>query len=316
MSLTKIFIALGFIAFATLSVIAQTCAPDQRKELLVTAVDKDGNVFDKLRAEHLRLKVGDSPATISDVVFQMKYPLDLAVLIDASISQETVLSASKAAARAFLESVVSPGQDRVAIVSFSDRPDYLQVLASDLRDVAALIDRIKLDIPPGYVGGGVVMIVGRPPRPGPKQGSTSLWDVVSSATTELFGSTAESRRRAMVLFTDGVDTSSSGKFNTMIQQAIKHNVAVFSIGVGDSSVFKLDEQALKRLSKQTGGVAEFPGKKKDKLEAVLTKTAKYLRGTYVVGYCGGAVKDRAKLQLEVVDPEMRKAKPALMYKRY
>jgi hypothetical protein len=41
-----------------------------------------------------------------------------------------------------------------------------------------------------------------------------------------------------------------------------------------------------------------------------------LRGNYVVGYCGGGVKDRGKLQLEVVDPEMRKAKPVLAYKRY
>jgi len=41
-----------------------------------------------------------------------------------------------------------------------------------------------------------------------------------------------------------------------------------------------------------------------------------LRGRYVIGYCGGATKDRSKREFEVVDPELRKTKPVLAYKRY
>lgn len=323
MSLTKTFITVGFIAFAALNLaspgVAQTqstCPPEQRKEIALTAVDKDGKVIESLRAEHLSLKVGGAAATIADVVFQTKYPLDLAVLIDASASQEKVLSTAKAAARAFVASVPATGQDRVAVVSFSDKPIYLQVMSSDLSKLAELIDQIKLDLPPGYVGHGVVVSAGPPPKPGPMPGATSLWDVVTTTTTELFGDKTEKRRRAMLLFTDGVDTSSSGKFNSVIQEANKRDVAVFSIGLADSSFHGTDEQALKKLSEQTGGVAEFPGKKKEQLEAALTEISHHLRGNYVVGYCGGALKDRAKVQLEVIDPEMRKAKPVLVYKRF
>lgn len=322
MSLTKIFITLGFIAFTALSlashVVAQTqstCSPE-RKEIALTAVDKDGVVIESLRAEHLSLKVGGFAATIADVVFQTKYPLDLAVLIDASVSQEKVISTAKAGARAFVASVPATGQDRVAVVSFSDKPIYLQVLSSDFSKLDALIDQIKLDIPPGYVGHGVVVSAGPPPKAGPMPGATSLWDVVSATTTELFGDKTEKRRRAMLLFTDGVDTSSAGKFSNMIEKANKRDVAVFSIGLADSQFQGPDEQALKKLSEQTGGIAEFPGKKKEKLEAALTQIARHLRGNYVVGYCGGSVKDRAKVQVEVIDPEMRKAKPVLFYKRF
>ena len=146
-----------------------------------------------------------------------------------------------------------------------------------------------------------------------------MWDVVSTTTTVLFGAKTEKRRRAMLLFTDGVDTvdtSSSGKFNTVVQEANKRDVVVFSIGLADSSFHEVNEQALKKLSEQTGGIAEFPGKKKERLEAALTEIARHLRGNYVVGYCGGSSKDRAKVQVEVIDPELRKAKPVLVYKRF
>jgi VWFA-related protein len=323
MSLTKTAITLGFIAFTALNLaspaVAQTqstCSPEQRREIALTAVDKDGAAIESLRLEHLSLKIGGSAATISDVVFHAKYPLDLAVLIDASASQEKVLPAAKAAARAFVASVAATGQDRLAVVSFSDKPIYLQVMSSDLSKVDALIDQIKLDIPPGYVGHGVVVSKGPPPRPGPMPGATSLWDVVSTTTAELFDAKTEKRRRAVLLFTDGVDTSSSGKFTNVIQEANKRDVAVFSIGLADSSFHGADEDTLKKLSEQTGGVAEFPDKKKEKLEAALTGIARHLRGNYVVGYCGGSTKERAKVQVEVIDPELRKTKPVLVYKRF
>lgn len=323
MSLNK-FITFGFIALATLNLpppaIAQTqstCSPEERKQFALTAVDKEGGVIESLRGEHLRLKVGGSPATISEVVFHAKYPMDLAVLIDTSTSQEVVLPIAKAAARAFVTSLATQGQDRVAVVSFADTPVYLQSLTSDLSGTAAAIDRIEPVIPTGYIGGGV--IVGhRPPPPGSVLGSTSLWDTVASATTELFRSKTDNRRRAVLLFTDGRDTSSLSKLKVITEQAIKHDVAIFAIGLvdPDDEVSYIEEHNLKKLSEQTGGVARYPGEKKVKLEAALTEIGRRLRGSYVVGYCGGAAKERPKLQLEVVDPEMRKAKPVLTYKRY
>lgn len=321
MSLTKLFITLGFIAFTTLNpgspCVAQTqstCPPEQRREIPLTAVDRDGKVIESLRAEHLNLKVGGSPATISDVVFNPNPPLDVAVLIDASVSQEKVLPTAKATARALIASVATEGHDRVAVVSFSDKPVYLQRLSSDLGGTAAVIDQIEIDIPAGYVGGGVVISTS-PPKVTSLPGSTSLWDTVRNAITELFGSKTDNQRRVVLLFTDGVDTSSSSKLKPVIEEAINHGVSVFTIGLvgfGPS----IDEQEMNKLSQQTGGLASFPGKKKDNLEAAVTEIARHLRGNYVVGYCGGSAKDRAKVQFEVIDPEMRKAKPVLAYKRY
>ncbi len=314
MSLSKFVIPLSLIAFAAIGLAqAQSnCAPEQRKQFSLTAADKNGAVIDKLRAEHLSLKVGGDPATIADVVFQTNTPMDLAVLIDASASMIDMVPVSKAAARAFVGKVPVAGLDRVAVVSFSDKPNVLQPLTADFSTLAPAIDQIVADVPPGYVGGGVV-VSARPPSPRVPLPGTSLWDVVGATTTELFEAAPEKRRRVMLLFSDGSDTKSSSKLKVVIDEAIKNEVTVFAIGLGYT---RYAENDLKKLAEQTGGVAEIPGNKKQELEGALNEIARHLRGNYVVGYCSGAAKDRAKIQLEVIDPEIRKAKPVLAYKRY
>lgn len=316
----KLHLLIAFAAFALAAPCAaqtqSTCSPEQRKQFTLTAVGKDGAI-EKLRAEQLSLKVGASPATIDELAFRTSQPLDLAILIDASASQELVIPTYKAAARAFIKSVPIAGRDRVAIVSFAEKPNQIQALTSDLAAAAAATEQVKFEPPPGYVGGGVIMTTNPHKSTGGVTGSTSLWDSVRTATGDLFGDADKSRRRVVILFSDGTDTSSSSKLNPAIDEVIKRDVVVFSIGmVADNKLFIIDEGPLKRLSERTGGVAKFPRNHREKLDEALTEVARHLRGNYVVGYCGGAASDRAKLQVEVVDPEIRKAKPALAYKRY
>lgn len=305
-------VPITLVALITSAHAQSNCAPQDRKELILTALDKDGNILDNLRREHLILKLGNAPATIADVAFRKEQPLDMAVLIDASVSQERVLPLAKAAAQSFVKWFATAGQDRVAIVSFSNKPNNNPELSSDVAAAVAAIDQIQLDAPPGFIGGGVVVSVGRPPRTPVLQGSTSLWDVIRTATQMVFAGKAQNRRRVMLLFTDGNDTTSTGKLNGAIEEAAKDDVAVFSIGLADPN-FGIDKSALKKLSEQTGGVASF-AKKKSQLEITLQEMAKRLRSSYVIGYCAGP-NNKGKLQIEVIDPEIRKAKPVLAYKK-
>ena len=87
MSKRRVYIMLGLIVAFNLAVspaVAQrqsACTPEQRKLLILTAAHKDGNVIDNLRAEHLSLKVGNTPATVSDIAFHARLPIDLAEVI-------------------------------------------------------------------------------------------------------------------------------------------------------------------------------------------------------------------------------------------
>lgn len=92
---------LALIVFAALITLAphsaqsQTtdCGTQQRREIVLTVVDRNDAIIDRLRRGHFALKVGDAGAKISDVEFHFnKQPLDIVLLIDASVSQEKVLS--------------------------------------------------------------------------------------------------------------------------------------------------------------------------------------------------------------------------------
>lgn len=289
------------------------CGTQQRKELVVTVVDANQSVIDSLRAEHFTLKVGNANATISDVTFHInKQPLDVVLLIDASVSQEKVLPLARAGAKGFIGYLATGGPNRVAVVSFSNKPSYNPVLTSDFATATTAIDQIRIEAPPGYIGGGVVVSTS-PPRNRVVTGSTSLWDVIQSTSQALFGAKPENRRRAMLLFSDGNDTSSSSKLTSVIDELIKHDVAVFSIGLADAN-FEANEGNLKKLSEQTGGIARFP-KNKEALEATLDAIAQQLHANYVIGYCG-EVNSRGKLSVEITWPDMRKIKPVLAYRKY
>jgi hypothetical protein len=200
----------------------------------------------------------------------------------------------------------------VAIVPFSSKAINQPVLTTDFAGAAAAIHQIQIDIPPGYVGGGVV-VGGLPPTRPILQGATSLFDVIGSTTQTLFSAGDEPRRRVMLLFSDGIDTTSSGKINSVIEGAIKRGMAVFSIAMANP-MYGSSESTLKKLSEQTGGIASFPKKEED-VESALTEVAKRLRAGYVIGYCG-EFNAQGKLQIEVADPEVRKLKPVLTYKRF
>ena len=310
----------GFIIFAALitsapravqsqSTTGPGCLPQQRRELILTAVDTNGSVIDSLRAEHLRLNIGSLNAPISDLAFHNNdQPLDLVVLIDASVSQEGVLPLTKAGAESFISSVATTGRDRVAVVSFSSKPITNPVFTSDLTAAIAAIEQIKTDKPPGYVGGGVFVST-KPPTKRDIPGSTALWDVIQSTAQTLFDAKVENRRRALLLFSDGDDTSSSSTLNALIRNVSKHDVSVFAIGLADH--VRPHEGNLKKLSEQTGGIAGFP-RKKEVVEPALTEIAKRVRAYYVIGYCG---EFEGRVVVEVSDPEISKMKPVLAYRK-
>src|SRR5581483_7294128 len=137
-------------------------------------------------------------------------PLSLAILIDCSGSEERTLPEEKAAARAFLESVLRADKDEAAIVSFTGEVTLEQGLTGNIGRLRRAIDDVRFVPPAGYIGGNVVL-GGTPPISGTQQtlaGSTAIWDAIWATSNELLSDTAEHTRRAIILLTDGVDTIS------------------------------------------------------------------------------------------------------------
>jgi VWFA-related protein len=302
-----------FLMFLTSHVYAQVnCPPQEQKELRFTVIDKSGEPVKGLRPDDLALKIGDRPATIATVSSRTDEPYDLAVLVDISISQEEVLPLIKLAARTFVNAVADGGVNRIALVSFSHEKKYEQPLTTDTGKLLSAIDRLRIDVPPGYVGGGVVVVSGSAPKTQSLVGSTALWDATRKAIAETFAATDQNRRRAVLLFTDGEDTSSKGKLKTVIEESLKQGVSVYVVGT-TSSYTEVAPDPLKKFSEETGGVAVFPKKTKD-YDTALTQIFRRLSTQYVIGYCGEDA-PRAKVEIKLVNPEIKKLSPVFAYRR-
>ena len=278
----------------------------QPERLVLTVIDESGEFPSGLTADNLLLKINSEQTPIVGLALETAKPLDVAILIDASISQEQGLPTSKRIAATAIQAL-DPARDRLALVSFSNTINLERPLTQDFGSVLAELQALRITAPPGYVGGGVV--VNRvPPRTSNLPGSTSLWDVVGQAIEKVFGTERNhARRRAIILLSDGDDTSSKSKLSASTRIAIDRDVEIHSIGIEGFATMSRD--SLKNISEQTGGTAVFPSSKDSK--SVFDQTAKRLRSQYVVSFCRVTPPVHwAKIQIELTNPQLRKARLA------
>jgi VWFA-related protein len=213
--------------------------------------------------------------------------------------------------------VLRPAKDEVAVVSFTGEVTLEQGLTGNVSRVRNAIEKVEFVPPAGYIGGGVV--VGTPPISGSsRSGSTALWDAVQVTCDEVLSESSERTRRAIVLLTDGVDTSSSVKLQEAADRAIKNETLVFAIGIGDRFNYQgVDEGSLRKISERTGGRAYFPRDEED-LRAAFAQIQRELREQYLVAYSptnkrrDGSFR---KLQIEVANPELKRQNLKLTYRQ-
>lgn len=289
--------------------------------LLFTAVDKNKRFVTNIRREDIRVLEDGVEQQVTTFQRETDRPISLAVLVDVSASQERTLPDEKAAARAFVDSVIRPGKDEVAILSFSGEATLEQGLTGTLARVRAAIERIEVEFPPGYIGGGMVV----PPQSTPpvsgtgqsRAGTTAIWDAVWVTSSEVLAETSDKTRRAVILLTDGVDTSSRLKRDEAIDRAVRHDVVVYVIGIGDSDFDGVEKDTLRKVSERTGGRAFFPKEAAD-LPAAFAQIQDELRSQYLVAYSpSNRAKDGSfrQVRIEVTNPELRKQSLRLTYRQ-
>src|SRR6185436_4316304 len=94
------------------------------------------------------------------------------------------------------------------------------------------IGRVKIDISPENerrIANGDDPL----PKDQDPSGYTGIWDAMSMTIKDILARTPEGTRRAIVLLSDGDDTSSSIKKQDVIDLAVKSDVVIYSIGIRD-----------------------------------------------------------------------------------
>src|SRR5688572_4887372 len=286
--------------------------------IFFTAADKSKRFINTLKKEDLRILEDGQAQEIFTFQQNADLPLSAAILIDCSASEERTLPDEKAAARAFLEAVLRSGKDEAAIVSFTGEVTLEQGFTGNLERLRRAIDRVEFVPPAGYIGGGIV-VGGTPPISDTNQalaGSTAIWDAVWATSNELLQDSAEESRRAIILLTDGEDTISQVKMHEAIERAQKADALIYTIGIGDSYNFGVNEGALRKISEQTGGRAYFPHSERELREA-FAQIQRDLREQYLIAYSpSNKAHDGTyrRIQIELVNPELRKQNLKLTYR--
>jgi VWFA-related protein len=122
-------------------------------------------------------------------------------------------------------------------------------------------------------------------------GSTSLNNAIYIALKELKKIKAVSeedvRRQALVVFSDGEDTSSLVSFDEVLDLAKRSETAIYTIALRGADTqtkgFREAEFVMRTLAQETGGRPFFPAKVDD-LNGVYSQIADELASQYTLGY--------------------------------
>jgi Ca-activated chloride channel homolog len=291
--------------------------------IFFTAADRNKRFISDLKKEDIRVLEDGQPQEIFTFQQNIELPLSIAILLDTSISEQRTLPDEKAAAQAFLEAVVRPQKDEAAIISFTGDVTLEQGFTGNLERLRRAIDRVEFVPPSGYIGGNVVIGSGST-QPTPPisdvnrdlAGSTAIWDAVWVCSNDLMTDSAENTRRAIILLTDGVDTSSRLKMHEAIERAQKADAFIYAIGIGDSYEGGVEMGSLRKIAELTGGRAYFPQSEKE-LRSAFAQIQRDLREQYLLAYSpSNKARDGSyrKIQIEVVDPDLRKQSLKLNYR--
>ena len=286
--------------------------------LLFTATDKNNRYVTTLQENDVRVLEDGVPQKLFTFQRETDRPLSIAFLIDVSISEEKTLPDEKAAARSFIENVIQSSKDQAAIIPFEGYAHLEQPLTRDMLSIYKALERVEI-ASPSYMGSAPPMS-GVTSGPGtvapPAEGSTAIWDAIAVTCRSVLAPATGQRRRAIILLTDGYNSSSRLTKAQAINEAIDTESVIFVIGIGDKKYGGVEKSVLREVAELTGGRAFFPKKQED-LTTAFAEIEQELRSQYLVAYSSSnKTRDGAfrNMKIEVTNPEFSKQGLKLRYR--
>ena len=192
-------------------------------------------------------------------------PIALSLLLDSSASMEEHLPVLQTAASNFVHKLKS--NDIAQVIDFDSRVEIRQGFTGNQGELDTAISQLAAG------------------------GSTSLHNAIYIALKELRKVRAvneeDVRRQALIVFSDGEDTSSLVSFDEVLDLAKRSETSIYTIALRGADVqakgFREAEFVMRTLAQETGGRAFFPAKIDD-LNGVYTQIADELASQYTLGY--------------------------------
>jgi Ca-activated chloride channel homolog len=265
---------LAIVVTALVSAHAQTPARPQQQifRAAIDVVSLNVTVMDPQNRYLTDLSEGDfavyEDGTKQDLLFfnRSSLPIALSLLIDTSASMENRLQIAQEAAIGFARKLRP--QDFAQVVDFDSRVEITQDFTNNVADLERAI------------------------RATTAGGSTSLHNAIYISLKEFAKIKAKSqdevRRRAIIVLSDGEDTSSLVTYEEVLDLAKRSETALYTIGLQPrdapaSKGFREAEFVLRQLAQETGGRAFFI-QRVEELKDVYGQISDELSSQYTLGY--------------------------------
>jgi VWFA-related protein len=220
---------------------------DARGAFVTRLKVEDFRVFENGQLQKLTVfEEGDTPVTVG-------------LIVDHSRSMGAKLPDVVAAVTSFAHS--SNSQDEMFVVDFND--DVLielmkgKAFSNDAKELAEALRAVSA------------------------RGRTALYDAVSEGLHHLQYGHLE--KKALIIISDGGDNASHLKYSQVLAQARQSQALIYSIALVGSDNEEENPGLLRRLCKDTGGIAYFP-RAGESVTNVSTQIARDLREQYTLGF--------------------------------
>jgi VWFA-related protein len=261
-----------------------------------TVTDPQGRPIVTLGRPDVAVYDNDVPQKIADFGRLAGAPVRLAVLIDRSQSVVDRFPLLVSTATAFEQSVLRGRDDRGLAVAFDSKVYLLQDWTHDTATLAASLRSLTA------------------------AGGTSLFDALYKTCRDKFEIT-DTQRNALVLVTDGEDTTSVATFDQALQMATISRVTVYVVGVRAEHSLSTREmqggRVLARLSELTGGRLFYPDESSTGLDRLFSRVEAELNSAYSVSYYLDAAGDDSfhRIRVEPLDRTLAAHAPSGYYAR-
>ena len=246
--------------------------------VVATVVDGKGRTVPNLTSDDFIVEEDGQPQTINFLLPSADLPISIGVILDASNSMESKIRTAQRAVDRFLSMIHE--DDEIFLMTFTRRASLIADFTSDRTKLTnALLTGVNL-------GGG-----------------TALYDSLYQALQKV--QQGRYQKKAVLLVTDGEDTTSLTRFDKALQYIRESEMLVYSVGIKGAPRFDMgtdplsgdaksgtlnnttvDMKVLNRFGEASGGraweIAEATFGRN--MDAVLETIAAELRSQYSIGY--------------------------------
>ncbi len=229
--------------------------------VLVSVLDDKNRPAPDLPKEAFQLFEEGVEQKIDKFEPETSQPLDLAIMIDSSLSAHKEITFEQEAAAHFIRQVLRPG-DLLSVFSVDEDVRQLAGFSDNVTELQAAVRKM------------------------PAGAGTSIYDAVLLGSRAL-ARRGTDRRRVIILVTDAGETTSTSDFDAARKEAVLSSALLYTIVIrpvkNENGRNTAGEHALETMTDTTGGAMFYPDTPQE-LGAIFDRIDRELRTQYLLAY--------------------------------